>query len=76
MQLTLSVKIGTPLYMAPELLSDRDFYGPSIDVCAFGLLDYQLVTWKEPYSELRKVTPYIFIKKVLQKYRSQITKLM
>ena len=47
-------KIGTPLYMAPELLEDLDHYGPAIDVYAFAILAYEIVTGKEPFSEKGK----------------------
>ena len=42
--------IGTPLYMAPEVLTG-DTYGAPADVYAFGMLVYQLLTLKAPFQE-------------------------
>ena len=46
MQLLITGKISTPLYMAPELYNDDDIqqYGPSVDVYAFAILAYEVVT--------------------------------
>ena len=43
-------KIGTPLYMAPELMMDEEKYGPGIDVYAFAILAYEIVSGKEPFA--------------------------
>lgn len=51
MKLVLTQKIGSPLYMAPEVLDDKGGYGPGVDVYAFAFLAYEIVTGKEPYSE-------------------------
>ena len=40
--------VGTPLYMAPEVLSG-EVYGAPADVYAFGMLVYQLLTLKAPF---------------------------
>ncbi|KAK8871543.1 hypothetical protein M9Y10_007275 [Tritrichomonas musculus] len=49
-QLSMTGKIGTPLYMAPELMMDEDKYGPGIDVYSFAILAYEIVSGKEPFS--------------------------
>ena len=54
MQLSMTGKVGTPLYMAPELLLEDDHYGPAVDVYAFAILAYEIVTGKEPFSEKGK----------------------
>lgn len=46
--------IGTPLYMAPELINDDD-YGKEVDVYAFGILAYEIITGKQPYSDITNV---------------------
>ncbi|KAK8883844.1 hypothetical protein M9Y10_042943 [Tritrichomonas musculus] len=51
MQLVLTQNIGSPLYMAPEVLDDKGGYGPGVDVYAFAFLAYEIVARKEPYSE-------------------------
>lgn len=52
MQLSLMGKIGTPLYMAPELFDDDEDdddiqYDATLDVYAFGMMVYEIVTDKE-----------------------------
>ncbi|KAH3756061.1 GPCR kinase [Pelomyxa schiedti] len=43
--------VGTPIYMAPELLLNGK-YNKSADVFSFGVLGYELLTEKEPYAHL------------------------
>jgi serine/threonine protein kinase len=55
----MTLGLGTPLYMAPELygLSTPDgnvSYDTKVDVFAYGMLLYELVTAKEPFSSPRK----------------------
>lgn len=40
--------VGTPLYMAPELLSE-DFCGPEADLWALGCIIYELIHSKPPF---------------------------
>ena len=47
-------KVGTPIYMAPELLEDDEHCGPGIDVYAFAILAYEIVTGIQPFSEKGK----------------------
>lgn len=55
MQLSMTGHIGTPVYMAPELYDDDEAemtkYGPKIDVYAFAILAYEIVTGLEPFSK-------------------------
>lgn len=53
MKLTMTGQIGTPLYMAPELF-ENEKYGPAVDVFAFAILAYEILTGKQPYHELGK----------------------
>lgn len=70
LKLTMTGEKGTPLYMAPELLRGDEHYDPSVDVYAFSILTYEIVSNKEPYFELgEKVTPYTFMDKVIKGYR-------
>ncbi|KAK8845711.1 phosphopyruvate hydratase [Tritrichomonas musculus] len=74
-KLTISGQIGTPLYMAPELLTDdSDHHGPGIDVYAFSLIAYEILTGKRPYYELGQVSIYPFIQKVVRGYRPKFEK--
>jgi serine/threonine protein kinase len=50
--LAMSMVGGTPLYMAPEIDDTAD-YGFAVDVYAFGVLVYEIMTGEEPYKELR-----------------------
>ncbi len=42
--------LGTPIYMAPEVLGD-DPYGPPADVYSFGVLLWELVICQVPYAD-------------------------
>ncbi|KAK8871768.1 hypothetical protein M9Y10_007509 [Tritrichomonas musculus] len=68
--LTMTGEIGTPLYMAPELLRGEDVYSASVDVYAFSILAYEIVTGDEPFSELgEKISPFGFAHKVINGHR-------
>ena len=41
--------VGTPVYMAPEVLS-REKYSSKADVYSFGILVLELITGLAPYS--------------------------
>lgn len=64
MQISMTANIGTPRYMAPELfvLDDDEnvshHFGPGIDVYAFSMIMYELVTGKIPFCKNGK-TPSI-----------------
>lgn len=74
MQLSMTGKIGTPLYMAPELLEDDTHYGQGIDVYAFAILAYEIVSGKEPYSENGKpISLSNLVRKVLSGGRPEIS---
>lgn len=58
--------VGTPLYMSPEVIDEKD-YSEKSDVYAFGILMYQIVTDEEPFSELgKKITSFQLQKKVIE----------
>ena len=40
---------GTPSYMAPEIVAKKEYYGPSVDVWALGVLLYTMVTGRYPF---------------------------
>ena len=44
--------IGTPLYMAPEILSGVGHYSQKADVYSYGILMVSLWNQKPPYSEM------------------------
>ena len=43
--------MGTPLYMAPELLNGARDAQPSADVFSFGIIAYELLTGRHPFGE-------------------------
>ena len=50
--MTMTSNIGTPLYMAPEILSGQGHYSMSADVYSYGILMVSLWNQKPPYSEI------------------------
>ena len=66
MQLSMTGQIGTPFYMAPELFEDEGHFSTGIDVYAFGILAYEIVSGQEPYKEKGKsITLPNLVRKVL-----------
>lgn len=64
MHLSITGQIGTPLYMAPEIINGND-YNSSVDVYAFAILAYEIMTGKEPFYELGKnLNPFLLFKKI------------
>ncbi len=45
---SLTTGVGTPLYMAPEVLRRSVAYGPSADVWSFGVLVWEIATQARP----------------------------
>lgn len=48
--------IGTPIYMAPELFDPDSQISTKVDVFAFAILTYEIITGTVPYHELSKKT--------------------
>mmetsp|Transcript_27391 Transcript_27391/g.66505 ORF Transcript_27391/g.66505 Transcript_27391/m.66505 type:complete len:382 (+) Transcript_27391:231-1376(+) len=48
----LTAKVGSPRYMAPEVVGG-EFYNLKADVYSFGLLTYQILTGKTPFKGLQ-----------------------
>lgn len=68
-QLSLTSQIGTPLYMAPEILSNKNNkYGPAVDVYAFSFLAYEIITTKKPFGN---ITTYEHIHNILSGKRPE-----
>jgi serine/threonine protein kinase len=41
---------GTPMYMAPEQITDPDVEAPTLDVYSFGVLTYRALTGRPPFA--------------------------
>ena len=48
----MSGRFGTPLYLPPEILKGETNYDKSVDVYAFGMIVYEIVTGKKPFYHL------------------------
>lgn len=68
--ITKTTGIGTPLYMSPELLKGKKHYDSSVDVYAFSMLAYEIITGKIPFYEIIETTnAYALGIKVIDGYR-------
>ena len=45
--------IGTPLWMAPEVLEGNSRYGPSADVYSYGIVMWEIASRDEPWSDVQ-----------------------
>jgi serine/threonine protein kinase len=52
--------VGTPQWMAPEQIAGE--YGPPADVYAFGIILYEMLTEKVPFSECRETATELFLR--------------
>ena len=67
---TMTGAIGTPIYMAPELFKEDPHYTTKVDVFAFAILAYEIITEKVPYNELgKKISPFALGHKIMKGYR-------
>ena len=48
----LSFGVGTPRWMAPEMMSTQVKIGPSVDVYSFGVVMWEVWSGRKPWSEL------------------------
>ena len=65
-ELSKTAGVGTPKYMAPELLQFNKNYSPSVDVYAFGVMAYEIVTGHEPYVKKgEQLTMQLILSKVM-----------
>lgn len=70
-RLVMTGQIGSPAYMAPELLSEDQLeYKGEIDVYAFSMILFEIASGKVPYSEL-DVGPFSLTRRVLDGYRPE-----
>ena len=73
--LDMTSHIGSPLYMAPELINGDDEYGKGVDVYAFAILTYEILTGRQPFYELgEKCSPSEIWQKVSDGGRPKFTR--
>ena len=63
-------KLGTPLYMAPELFSDQP-YDLTVDVYAFGMIVYEILSGFVPFQEISN--PWALGMKICNSERPKMT---
>ena len=64
--MTMTNNIGTPLYMAPEILSGQGHYSMSADVYSYGILMISLWNQKPPYYEVSVSNPSELFKRIVE----------
>lgn len=62
--------LGTPLYMAPEILSGEN-YSYKADVFSFSILAYELITNKVPYTGIKSI--HLFFNDVINGKRPDLS---
>jgi len=73
-QLDMTTAIGSPLFMAPELLkADTKVYGAEVDIYSYSLLLYQLVTKRIPFDEYHYGSVFQFVEAVIHNIRPTLT---
>ena len=57
MSMTMTSNIGTPLYMAPEILSGQSRYSQKADIYSYGIVLCGIWNQQIPYSDMRFSSP-------------------
>ncbi|EDR22987.1 protein serine/threonine kinase, putative [Entamoeba dispar SAW760] len=70
--MTFTKGIGTPVYMAPEILN-QEKYTESADIFSFSILMYETFKWDRPYPENLFKYPWNIAEYVMQGNRLEIT---
>ena len=65
--MTMTSNIGTPLYMAPEILSGVGHYSMKADVYSYGILMVSLWNQKPPYYEIQVTNPAELFRGITEK---------
>lgn len=64
--------LGTPIYMAPEILSNTAVYAKSADVYSFAILAAEVFNGKKPYSECEFPSSWALVNYVMSDKRPVI----
>ena len=68
--MTMTRGIGTPFYMAPEMLRGDDQYTRAVDAYSFGIMCAELWNERQPYNQFTSV--FQFISYVVEGNRPEI----
>lgn len=55
----MTLGIGTPRYMAPEIARSEHLYDLSVDIYSFGVLLWQLLTNRLPYKNFTEIKHFL-----------------
>lgn len=66
--ITMTGLIGSPAYMAPEIINEEGYIKAS-DVYAFGIILSEILSGQKPYSQHKKLSSYALLLKVVNGYR-------
>lgn len=72
-EMSFTKGVGTPIFMAPELLSGRRDYEKSADVYSFGMMMVNLITLKQPFEGDPNITSaFQFANYVIEGHRPSL----
>ena len=63
--------VGTPITMAPEILSKTRFYGHKVDIWALGVITYYLLAMKLPFRVDNVVPVPIEVQSAAERFRRE-----
>lgn len=71
-QIEQTLNIGTPTYMAPEIIEGDTHYSNKVDVFAYSIILYELMTNNKPWSDKGNLTTFNLLKYVSEGQRPTI----
>lgn len=67
------LSVGTPIYMAPEVVDDVH-YTNKIDVFSYGMILYHILTLRRPWCDKKDITTFKLLKLIIDGERPEIKK--
>ena len=68
-KLTIEGQLNTPIYFPPEILRGEENFDQSVDVYAYAMIAFEIVTGERPFSELGQISPTELSNKITSGYR-------